>query len=199
MKEFEQNLQKQNIKLIAGIDEAGRGPVAGPVVAAAVILNPKYEFKNKVTDSKKLTKVQREKAYSEIIENALSVGVGIVDVTTIDKINILEAAKLAMIKAVNNLTVNPEHLLIDALNLDINIPQTKIIKGDLKSISIASASIIAKVSRDKIMLENHQLYPVYGFDTHQGYLTKKHRDAIEEFGPSPIHRTTFKPISNYFK
>lgn len=199
MREYEDQLIKNQVVKIAGIDEAGRGPVAGPVVAASVILDFNYQFINKITDSKKLTKNQREKAFDEIMKNAKAVGVGIVDVSTIDKINILEATKLAMIKSVNNLSVKPEHLLIDALNLEVAIAQTKIIKGDLKSISIAAASIIAKVTRDRIMFENHLKYPMYGFDLHQGYLTKKHHSAILEYGPCPIHRTTFKPISNYYK
>lgn len=198
MTKYENELLNNNIKLIAGIDEAGRGPVAGPVVASAVILNLNYHFKNNITDSKKLTPKQRKLAFDEIYNNAISVGVGIVSEKEIDKINILEATKLAMIKAINNLKVKPQHLLIDALNLNININQTKIIKGDLKSISIAAASIIAKETRDQIMNDYHQIYPNYLFNKHKGYLTKEHQKLIEIYGPSEVHRKSFKPISNYY-
>lgn len=198
MREYENNLVKKGINIIAGIDEAGRGPGAGPVVAAAVILDNNYNNLI-INDSKKLTEKRRLEAFNEINEKALQIGIGIVSNEEIDEINILNATKLAMERAYNNLSEKPEHLLIDALNININIPQTNIIKGDMKSISIAAASIIAKVTRDKIMVEYGEKYPNYLFEKHKGYLTKAHLELIKEFGPCPIHRKSFKPISDYFK
>lgn len=198
MREYENNLVKKGINIIAGIDEAGRGPGAGPVVAAAVILDNNYNNLI-INDSKKLTEKRRLEAFNEINEKALQIGIGIVSNEEIDEINILNATKLAMERAYNNLSEKPEHLLIDALNININIPQTNIIKGDMKSISIAAASIIAKVTRDKIMVEYGEKYPNYLFEKHKGYLTKAHLELIKEYGPCPIHRKSFKPISDYFK
>ena len=162
MKEFETELYNNGINYIAGIDEVGRGPLVGPVVAAAVIL-PKDFYDERINDSKKLTEKKRELLYDVIMENAISVGIGISSEDVIDEINILNATKKAMIEAVNNLSIRPEHLLIDAVKLDIDIPQTSIIKGDAKSESIAAASIIAKVTRDRMMVELDKLHPEYDF------------------------------------
>lgn len=198
MRTYEDELNNKGINIIAGIDEAGRGPGAGPVVAAAVVLNNEYN-NLLINDSKKLTEKQRLLAYKEIKKNAISVGIGIVSSEEIDEINILNATKLAMKRAVENLEIKVEHLLIDALNINLEIEQTNIIKGDQKSISIAAASIIAKVTRDNLMIEYSNLYPNYLFNKHKGYLTKEHISLIYKYGPSPIHRKSFKPISDFFK
>ena len=195
MREYENQL---NLQYIAGVDEAGRGPIAGPVVAAAVILPLNYnnEF---INDSKKLTEKRREILFEEIKTNAIAIGVGIVDHNKIDEINILEATKLAMSLAIEDLAVKAEHILIDAVKLPNYENSTIIIKGDQKSISIAAASIIAKVTRDSMMKEYDRSYPHYSFKNHKGYLTKKHREAVFENGPCEIHRKTFAPISEYYK
>lgn len=195
MREYENQL---NLQYIAGVDEAGRGPIAGPVVAAAVILPLNYnnEF---INDSKKLTEKRREILFEEIKTNAIAIGVGIVDHNKIDEINILEATKLAMSLAIEDLAVKAEHILIDAVKLPNYENSTSIIKGDQKSISIAAASIIAKVTRDSMMKEYDLSYPQYSFKNHKGYLTKKHREAVLENGPCEIHRKTFAPISEYYK
>jgi|SRR5690554_639266 len=198
MKEFEVNLIKQGITIIAGVDEAGRGPVAGPVVAAAVILKNDLEYKY-INDSKVLTKKQRKTAFERIKKEALYFSYSVIDHGLIDKINILEATKFAMTTAINKLEVKPEHVLIDAVKLNLDIGSTSIIKGDLKSVSIAAASIIAKEIRDQIMDNYHLDYPNYDFINNKGYLTKKHREAIEIFGPSKIHRKSFEPIKSYYK
>lgn len=171
MKEFENELYENGIKYIAGIDEVGRGPLVGPVVTAAVIL-PREFYDERINDSKKLTEKKRELLYDVIMENAVSVGIGISSEDVIDEINILEATKKAMIEAVNNLSVKPEHLLIDAVKLNIDIPQTSIIKGDAKSESIAAASIVAKVTRDRMMIELDKEHPEYDFKHNKGYGTK---------------------------
>ena len=194
MKEFENELYNNGINFIAGIDEVGRGPLIGPVVTAAVIL-PKDFYDERINDSKKLTEKKRELLYDVIMENALSVGVGMSSPEVIDEINILNATKKAMVEAVNNLSIKPEHLLIDAVKLDIDIPQTSIIKGDAKSQSIASASIIAKVTRDKMMLELDKKYPMYDFKHNKGYGTKKHIEALYKYGPLKEHRKSFAPVS----
>ncbi|MEO0184245.1 MAG: ribonuclease HII [candidate division WOR-3 bacterium] len=180
--------------LIAGCDEAGRGPLAGPVVAAAVIL-PRDFYHAEIDDSKKLSPAKREKLYKVITDSAVSYAFGTISVEVIDKVNILEATKLAMAQAINGLSHKPEIVLIDALKID-NLPlkQFPIIKGDTLSISIASASILAKVKRDSIMLEYHKLYPVYGFDKHKGYPTPFHRECIEKYGPCSIHRRSFRLV-----
>ena len=196
MKEFENELYESGIKYIAGIDEVGRGPLVGPVVTAAVIL-PKDFYDERINDSKKLTEKKRELLYDVIMENAISVGIGISSVDVIDDINILEATKKAMIEAVNNLSVKPEHLLIDAVKLNVDIPQTSIIKGDAKSESIAAASIIAKVTRDRMMIELDKEHPEYDFKHNKGYGTKKHIDAIEKYGILKEHRKTFAPCNKY--
>ena len=180
---------------ICGIDEAGRGPFAGPVVAGAVVL-PKDSRILYVNDSKKLSEKKREALYDVIMNEAVSVGVGIVGPERIDEINILNATYEAMHQAINNLTVTPDILLNDAVDIPgINIKQVPIIKGDAKSLSIASASIIAKVTRDRLMYSYDELYPEYGFAKHKGYGTKQHRDALAEYGACPIHIKTF--IKNY--
>lgn len=196
MKEFENELYESGIKYIAGIDEVGRGPLVGPVVTAAVIL-PKDFYDERINDSKKLTEKKRELLYDVIMENAVSVGIGISSENVIDDINILEATKKAMIEAVNNLSVKPEHLLIDAVKLNVDIPQTSIIKGDAKSESIAAASIIAKVTRDRMMIELDKEHPEYDFKHNKGYGTKKHIDAIEKYGILKEHRKTFAPCNKY--
>lgn len=177
--------------LIGGIDEAGRGPLCGPVVAACVIL-PKDAEILYLNDSKKLSEKRRELLFPEIKEKAVSFGVGIVENDVIDEINILNATKLAMKKAIDSMNVRPEQLLIDAVHLDdIDIPQVAIIKGDAASVSIAAASVIAKVTRDHIMLEYDKKYPEYGFAHHKGYGTKAHYEALKKYGLTPIHRKTF--------
>lgn len=196
MKEFENELYESGIKYIAGIDEVGRGPLVGPVVTAAVIL-PKDFYDERINDSKKLTEKKRELLYDVIMENAVSVGIGISSEYVIDDINILEATKKAMIEAVNNLSVKPEHLLIDAVKLNVDIPQTSIIKGDAKSESIAAASIIAKVTRDRMMIELDKEHPEYDFKHNKGYGTKKHIEAIEKYGILKEHRKTFAPCDKY--
>ena len=196
MKEFENELYDSGIKYIAGIDEVGRGPLVGPVVTAAVIL-PKDFYDERINDSKKLTEKKRELLYDVIMENAVSVGIGISSEDVIDDINILEATKKAMIEAVNNLSVKPEHLLIDAVKLNVDIPQTSIIKGDAKSESIAAASIIAKVTRDRMMIELDKEHPEYDFKHNKGYGTKKHIEAIEKYGILKEHRKTFAPCNKY--
>ncbi len=189
--EFEELYRERGFVKIAGIDEAGRGPLAGPVVAAAVILDMKI-FIPGIKDSKKLSEKKRNHIYLEIMEKALSVGVGIVDEETIDLINIKNATHLAMKKAVCDLKINPDFLLIDAEKLrDVNIPQCSIIKGDSKSFSIAAASIVAKVERDRIITSYESVYPGYGFARHKGYGTKEHFESIRKYGLLPIHRKTF--------
>ncbi len=198
MKEFETELYNNGINFIAGIDEVGRGPLVGPVVTAAVIL-PKDFYDERINDSKKLTEKKRELLYDVIMENAISVGIGISSENVIDEINILNATKRAMLEAVNNLSVKPEHLLIDAVKLDTDIPQTSIIKGDAKSESIAAASIIAKVTRDRMMIELDKIHPEYDFKHNKGYGTKKHIEAIRKYGIIKEHRKTFAPCDEYVK
>lgn len=196
MKEFETELYNNGINYIAGIDEVGRGPLVGPVVTAAVIL-PKDFYDERINDSKKLTEKKRELLYDIIMENAISVGIGISNEDVIDEINILNATKKAMIEAINNLDIKPEHLLIDAVKLNVDIPQTSIIKGDAKSESIAAASIIAKVTRDRMMVELDKLHPEYDFKHNKGYGTKKHIEAIRKYGIIKEHRKTFAPCDEY--
>lgn len=189
----EKSLNKSGYRSIAGVDEAGRGPLAGPVVAAAVILKT-FDFKERIDDSKKLSAKKREIAYREIIKKSVF-GVGIVDEKTIDKINIYQATKKAMQTALSGLKIPPEYVIVDGnMKLSTKCPIRCIPKGDSKSISIAAASIIAKVTRDRIMLEYDAVYPQYGFARHKGYGTKYHMAAIENHGPSPIHRYSFHPV-----
>lgn len=191
MSAFEEEAFEKGYVHIAGIDEAGRGPLAGPVVAAAVILDPQVPIPG-VNDSKKLSEKKRAELMPLIQKQALAWGIGIVDEKVIDEINILEATKLAMRQAVHALAVTPDLLLIDALRLpDLAIPQEDIIKGDAKSVSIAAASILAKETRDQIMREMDARYPGYGFAQHKGYGTKDHIQAIRTLGPCEIHRRSF--------
>ena len=196
---YEKELWKQGIHLVAGMDEVGRGPLIGPVVTACVIL-PKDFVLEGLTDSKKLSEKKREEFYHYIMEHAISVGIGMMDEKVIDEVNIYEATKLAMYQAVEKSKVKPEHVLIDAMKLDkLEMPSTSIIKGDAKSISIAAASVIAKVTRDRMMIELDKKYPMYGFKSHKGYPTKKHIEAIKEYGLIDGYRKTFKPISEMVK
>ena len=175
------------------MDEAGRGPLAGPVVAGACILTS-FDFKSRVDDSKKLTARCREKAYREIIKKSVY-SVGIVDEKTIDAINIYQATRLAMVKAISGLKISPEYILIDGnIRLDTPHPSRSIIRGDSKSLSIAAASIIAKVTRDNLMRGYDSMYPCYGFRSHKGYPTRAHKEALSKFGPSPIHRYSYTPV-----
>lgn len=191
MKIFENELHAEGIRYIAGIDEVGRGPLAGPVVAAAVVLPEDFDVIG-VNDSKKLSEKKREELFEIIKEKAVSFAFGIVDNETIDEINILESTKKAMKEAVEGLDVQPEHLLIDAVNLaDVDIPQTPIIKGDEKCVSVAAASILAKVTRDRMMVEYSEIYKDYSFEKNKGYGTKAHYEGIEKAGICPIHRKSF--------
>ena len=196
--EFDNEFFNQGYRFIAGIDEAGRGPLAGPVVASAVILPPNISI-NGVDDSKKLTPEKREILFEIIKEKALSIGTGIVSSKVIDEINILEATKVAMLKAVENLTIIPNLIIIDgitplSLTHQVEIKQITIKKGDTLSQSIASASIIAKVTRDRLMLDYDAKYPKYLFAKHKGYGTAEHLERIKEFGPCEIHRNSFKGV-----
>ncbi|MFH1791982.1 MAG: ribonuclease HII [Candidatus Omnitrophota bacterium] len=190
----ERKARRAGFARIAGVDEAGRGPLAGPVVAACVMLE-RSDFRNRIDDSKVLTAKARVRAYCEIEEKAVY-GVGVVDRDVIDDINIYWATALAMKKAVENLAHEPDFLLIDGrIKLDLPFSARCIIKGDSRSVSIACASIIAKVTRDRIMEEYDGVYPEYGFGRHKGYGTKAHNEALRKYGPSPIHRFSFRPVS----
>ena len=185
----------RNYKYICGIDEVGRGPFAGPVVAGAVILPSDCNILY-INDSKKLSAAKREELYDEIMERAIAVGLGVVSPQVIDEINILQATYEAMRIAIKNLSVKPDILLNDAVKIPkVDIPQVSIIKGDAKSVSIAAASIVAKVTRDRMMVEYDKIYPEYNFADNKGYGSEKHREALKKFGPTPIHRNTF--IKNY--
>ncbi|HHW47108.1 MAG TPA: ribonuclease HII [Clostridiaceae bacterium] len=188
---YERKAYEKGYRYIAGVDEAGRGPLAGPVVAAAVIL-PDNVCIYGLNDSKKLTPKQRDSLYDEITEKAVSFSIGIVDEKQIDSINILNATKTAMEKAISSLKPQPDIIFIDAVELEnIKIEQVPIVKGDSKSISIAAASIVAKVTRDRLIDELDQFYPQYGFKKHKGYGTKEHIKAIKKYGICPIHRVSF--------
>ena len=193
---YERELNKKGINLIAGVDEVGRGPLIGPVVAATVILPKNYKLEG-LTDSKKLSEKKREKFYEIIKEDAVAIGIGIIDEKRIDEINIYEATKEAMYMAINNLNVKPEHILIDAMPLNLDIPATSIIKGDLLSINISAASVIAKVTRDHMLYEMDKEYPMYDLKNNKGYGTKKHIEAIKEYGITKYHRLSYKPVSDY--
>ena len=196
LKKEELELYEQGIKYIAGIDEAGRGPLAGPVVVAAVIM-PKDSMIEGVNDSKKISEKKRELLYEKITEEAIAWSVGIVNQEEIDELNILVATKKALTMALEGLKVKPELILVDALNnIDtLNIPYKSIIKGDAKNYCISAASIIAKVTRDRIMLQWDEIYPQYGFSAHKGYGTAKHIQALKEYGPCILHRKSF--IKNF--
>lgn len=194
---FENHYLKKGYKHIVGVDEAGRGPLAGPVVAAAVIL-PQAFLHASIKDSKKLTEEKREEIYSLIHEVAISIGIGIVDERQIDEMNVLNASLLAMKMAISELEKKPDFILVDGnVKLNIEIPQKTIKQGDSKSISIAAASIIAKVTRDRIMYQYHRTYPSYNFKSHKGYGTKEHIEAIKKHGITKIHRRTFAPVKEF--
>lgn len=197
MLDFEEQFYNEKIKVIVGVDEAGRGPLCGPVVAAACIL-PRTYINEKINDSKKLSEKKREQLYDEIINNALSYGVGIVDSKRIDEINIYEATKEAMHLAISQLKIDYDLILTDAMKLkDEKVDVIDIIKGDAKCQCIAAASIIAKVTRDRILLDTDQKYPEYGFKSHKGYGTKKHVEAIKEHGIiDGFYRETYEPIKS---
>ncbi len=192
---YEKELYAQGIDLIAGVDEVGRGPLAGPVVAAAVIL-PKACKILGLNDSKKIPKSKHKEIYEAVLQNAIAIGIGIKDNQVIDQVNIYEATKLAMMEAIGQLEPQPQHLLIDAMKLDLPIPQTSIIKGDANSLSIAAASIVAKVTRDQMMEEFDKEYPGYDFAQNAGYGTAKHLAGLDKLGVTPIHRRSFEPIKS---
>ena len=191
MWEIENSLFSEEIRVICGVDEAGRGPLAGPVCAAAVILPANLEIPG-LTDSKKLTDKKRRELYPIIMEQAIAYGIGFASEQEIDEINILQATFLAMQRAIDQLAVKPDLALIDGnRQKDFGVPAKTVVKGDSLSASIAAASILAKVARDNLMLEQAETYPQYKFDVHKGYGTKAHYEALREFGPCPIHRMTF--------
>ena len=197
---YERELREKGITLIAGVDEVGRGPLVGPVVAACVVLPEEFNLDG-LTDSKKLSEKKRDFYFDEINRIALGVGVGIIDEKKIDEVNIYAATKLAMKEAIDNCLKNCkiEHILIDAMPLELDIPTTSIIKGDLKSITISAASVIAKVTRDRMLDELHEKYPMYDFKNNKGYPTKKHLEAIEEFGIIDEHRRSYGPVKKYLE
>ncbi len=198
--QYEKELYQQNIHYIGGVDEVGRGPLIGPVVAACCVLPEDFVLEG-LTDSKKLTEKKREQFYPYIIEHSLAYAVGIVSPEVIDEINIYEATKLAMKQAIEEVQkkLPLEHVLIDAMKLDLNIPSTSIIKGDAKSISIAAASVIAKITRDHMMIELDHKYPMYGYKNHKGYPTKKHIEAIYQYGLIEGYRKTYGPVKEYIE
>ena len=191
--DYERDLYKDNIKLIAGVDEVGRGPLCGPVVAAACILKENYYLEG-LNDSKKLSEKKRDKLFDILINECVAYGIGIVEPKRIDEINILEASKEAMKIAISNLSVKPEHVLIDAVKLDLDVPSTPIIKGDAKSASIAAASVIAKVTRDRMMYDLDKEHPEYGFAKHKGYPTKLHLENLKKYGVLDNYRFSYKPV-----
>lgn len=193
---YERELYDKGCKYIGGVDEVGRGPLIGSVVAACVVLPSDFALEG-LTDSKKLSEKKRDEFYKVICDKAISIGIGIVDEKVIDEVNIYEATKIAMKKAIFDTNIKPNHVLIDAMPLDIDIPTTSIIKGDAKSISIAAASVIAKVTRDRMMYELDKVYPMYGLASNKGYGTKKHIEAIKKYGITKYHRLSFKPAYEY--
>ena len=192
---YEKELYAQGMDLIAGVDEVGRGPLAGPVVAAAVIL-PKACKIPGLNDSKKIPKSKHKEIYEAVLQNAIAIGIGVKDNHVIDQVNIYEATKLAMMEAIGQLEPQPQHLLIDAMKLDLPISQTSIIKGDANSLSIAAASIVAKVTRDQMMEEFDCEYPGYDFAKNAGYGTANHLAGLDQLGVTPIHRRSFEPIKS---
>ena len=197
MLDFEREAKQNGFTMIAGVDEAGRGPLAGPVVAAAVILPPEIEIPG-LNDSKTLTPSQRDHLYDTIREVCRAQAVAVVEAETIDAINILQAARLAMKQAVEGLDAGADYVLIDGNQpIDVTLGQKPIVGGDGRSLSIAAASVLAKVHRDRLMDAYHATYPHYGFDRHKGYGTRFHRERIRECGPCPIHRKTFKGVKEY--
>ena len=195
MLRYEKELYQAGYQTIAGIDEVGRGPLAGPVVAAAVILPPGCKIKG-LNDSKKIPKKKHQEIYQAVLDKALAVGIGLIDNEIIDQVNIYEATKLAMKEALSKLRLKSDYLLIDAMKLDVDIPQESIIKGDANSLSIAAASIVAKVTRDKLMTDYDKEFPGYDFAQNAGYGTKSHLQGLEQNGVTPIHRKTFEPVKS---
>lgn len=193
---FERDLRQQGYQAIAGIDEVGRGPLAGPVVAAAVILPVDCDLLE-VNDSKQLSLKKREELFTKIQAEALAISIGIQDQDVIDRVNIYQATKLAMMEAVEKLAIPADYLLLDAMKLDLPLPQTSLIKGDARSVSIAAASIIAKVTRDHLMADYDKLYPGYGFAHNAGYGTAEHLAGLAAKGITPLHRKTFAPVKEY--
>ena len=183
---------------VAGVDEVGRGPLAGPVVTAAVIIDEKFDLTD-VNDSKKLSAKRRQELFPLILKEAVSVAIGLKSPQVIDEINIYEADRLAMAEAVKNLDVKPDALLVDAMQVPVQLPQVRLIKGDAKSNSIAAASIVAKVFRDNLMADYAKIYPEYHFDENAGYGTQAHLQALAKYGPTPIHRKTFAPVNSFYK
>lgn len=192
---YEKECYARGMELIAGVDEVGRGPLAGPVVAASVIL-PKACKIPGLNDSKKIPKSKHKEIYEAVLQNAIAIGIGIKDNHVIDQVNIYEATKLAMMEAIGQLDPQPQHLLIDAMKLDLPIPQTSIIKGDANSLSIAAASIVAKVTRDQMMEEFDKEYPGYDFAKNAGYGTANHLAGLDQLGVTPIHRRSFEPVKS---
>ena len=192
---YEKECYARGLELIAGVDEVGRGPLAGPVVAAAVIL-PKGCKIPGLNDSKKIPKSKHKEIYEAVLQNAIAIGIGARDNQVIDQVNIYEATKLAMMEAIGQLEPQPQHLLIDAMRLDLPISQTSIIKGDVNSLSIAAASIVAKVTRDQMMEEFDKEYPGYDFAQNAGYGTAKHLAGLDKLGVTPIHRRSFEPVKS---
>ena len=195
--QFEQKARQQGYHFIAGIDEVGRGPLAGPVVAAAVILKEDCQL-YELNDSKQLSEKKREELYDAILKEAVAVGVGQCSPQEIDELNIYQATKKAMQEAIQNLKRQPDFLLLDAMTLPVDIPQQGMVKGDSKSISIAAASIVAKVTRDRLMVEYSKQYPYYDLEHNMGYGTKKHLEGLETYGACPIHRRSFEPIKSHY-
>lgn len=193
---YERKLHEEGYKFIGGVDEVGRGPLVGPVVAACCILPEDFNLDG-LTDSKKLSEKKRDYFYEEIKKQAISYGIGIVDSKRIDEINIYEATKEAMIMAINKCNTKPDYVLTDAMKLNIDIPFTPIIKGDLKSITISAASVLAKVTRDRMMYELDKEYPMYDFKSNVGYPTKKHLEAIDKYGILDCHRKSYGPVKDY--
>ena len=194
----ERKLKKAGYELIAGVDEVGRGPLVGPVVAACCILPDSFNLEG-LTDSKKLSEKKRDYFFEEIKKQAISYGIGIVDEKRIDEINIYEATKEAMVQAINNCKIKPDYVLTDAMKLDLDIPVKPLIKGDLRSITISAASVLAKVTRDRMLYELDKKYPMYDFKNNVGYPTKKHLEAIDKYGIIKEHRKSYGPVKDYLE
>lgn len=193
---YERELWAAGNQYVAGIDEVGRGPLAGPVVTCAVVLDESFDLIG-VTDSKQLTRKERERLYLKIVDEAVEVSIAVNPASRIDELNIYQATQEAMMRSVQILHHQPSHLIVDAVPLPFDYPQTTLIKGDQKSISVAAASIVAKEYRDHLMAEYAQLYPGYDFDQNMGYGTKAHLDGLAQYGVTPIHRRTFKPVPDF--
>ena len=196
MYKYEQELINKGIKYIAGCDEAGRGPMAGPVVAAACILPLNYK-NDLIDDSKKLTEKKRELAFEQIKKDAIAFDIQIINAEEVDRLNPKEASRIAMTNAIKSLNPKPEHVLVDFETVYVDIDQQGIKKGDSLSLTIAAASILAKVTRDRIMVEYAKEFPDYGFEKHKGYVTKMHREALEKYGVTKIHRKSYKPVQKF--